>query len=88
VAAGKVNLLPVAAAAEATLEADLFVSTWALNESAPSAQRIVLERDFYGADGLLLAMHRGDPLEVAVLAHGTRPVALGDFMPGQRYLVR
>jgi hypothetical protein len=88
VVAGKVNLMPVALARDVAVQADLFVSTWALNESASSAQRVVLNRDFYGADGLLIAMHGGDPLEPAVLDRDTRAVPLGDFMPGQRYFVR
>lgn len=88
VAAARVNVVPAALAGELAVRADLFVSTWALNESPPSAQRLVLERELFGAGSMLVAMHRGDPLEPEVLARGARPVPLGDFMPGQHYFVR
>ncbi len=41
----------------------------------------MLDRGFFGAEGLLLAMNDGDPLVPAVLAAGARPQALGAFMP-------
>jgi hypothetical protein len=85
---GHVNIVPIGLAAQLRVEADLFVSTWALNESTPAAQRHVIERRWFGADALLLAMHEGDPLERSVLAAGARAVPLGPFMPHQRYLLR
>lgn len=85
---GAVNVVPVGWVTSLDVSADLFVSTWALNESTPEAQHHVVDRDWFGADGLLLAMHRGDPLEPAVLAAGAQPVPVGRFMPAQRYLVR
>jgi hypothetical protein len=88
VSAGRVNLVPVGLVRDLAVDADLFVSTWALNESTPAAQRLVTERRFFGADGVLVAMHRGDPLEPVVLDHGLRPIPVGDFMPAQRYFVR
>jgi hypothetical protein len=69
------------------VSADLFISNWALNESTPAAQEDVVARRWFGADSLLLAMHAGDPLTDVVVRHGARPVPLGDFMPGQQYLV-
>ncbi len=88
VVTGKVNVVPVGLAAQLEVRADLFVSTWALNESTPEAQAYVTRRDWFGAPALLLAMHAGDPLEAAVLSAGASAVPLGAFMPGQRYLVR
>lgn len=85
---GRVNVVPVGLAGALDVDADLFISTWALNESEAAAQRLVLDRDFFGARALLLAMHRGDPLEAEVVARGARPVPLGDFMPAQHYFVR
>ena len=37
---------------------DLFISTWALSESAPSAQKFVLDNDFFGAKYLLLTYQK------------------------------
>jgi hypothetical protein len=88
VEAGRVNVVPIGLVAELQVTADLFVSTWALNESTPEAQDHVVGRDWFGAEALLLAMHEGDPLEAAVLGAGATPVPLGSFMPHQRYLVR
>jgi hypothetical protein len=88
-AAGRVNVVPIGLARDLELDVpDLFVSTWALNESAPAAQRLVQDRGWLGARSLLLAMHRGDPLDPVAVAAGARPVPLGDFMPGQHYFVR
>ena len=88
IAGGRVNIVPAAFAGELDLWADLFISTWALNESPPEAQRLVLERDFFGADALLLGMHGGDPLAAKLVARGARRVPVGDFMPGQYYFLR
>ncbi len=85
---GAVNLVPIGLAHDLHVPADLFVSTWALNESTPHAQAHVRSRRWYGAHSLLLGMHYGDPLEPAVLAAGARSVPLGDFMPAQQYLMR
>ena len=85
---GRVNVVPIGLARDLEVRADLFVSAWALNESTPGAQRHVIERDWFGAAALLLAMHSGDPLERAVLDAGARAVPVGAFMPHQRYLVR
>lgn len=41
-----------------------------------------------GAEALLLAMHRGDPLEARILSRGAAAHALGGFMPAQTYQVR
>lgn len=88
VAAGRVNVVPVRLAGTMALDAELFVSTWALNESTRAAQRFVLDREWLGAEALLLGMHRGDPFAEDVLAAGARAVPLGDWMPGQHYFVR
>lgn len=85
---GKVNIVPIGLAAELDVDADLFISTWALNESALPAQQHVHDRRWFGAPSLLLAMNAGDPLVPVVLNCGARSVPLGEFMPGQRYLVR
>lgn len=85
---GRVNLVPIGLVADLDVDADLFISNWALNESMPAAQRDVVARHWFGAESLLLAMHAGDPFASVVLDRGARAVLLGDFMPGQQYLVR
>ncbi|WP_313673664.1 hypothetical protein [Mycolicibacterium sp.] len=86
-AAGRINLVPVGLAADVEVDADLFISNWALNESTSAAQDDVLASGWFGASALLLAMHAGDPLTPIAAGRGARTVPLGDFMPGQRYLV-
>jgi hypothetical protein len=86
--AGRVDVVPVGLVADLDVDADLFISNWALNESMPAAQRDVVARRWFGAQSLLLAMHAGDPFAAVALDHGARAVLLGDFMPGQQYLVR
>ena len=85
---GCFNVVPLGLARGLDVAADLFVSTWALNESTPAAQKHVLERGFFGARDLLIAMNTGDPLEPAVLAAGARRHAIGAWMPGQHYFLR
>lgn len=84
---GRVNVVPIGLVDALDVPADLFISNWALNESMPAAQRYVADRTWFGAAALLLAMHAGDPFTATVLDAGARPVPLGDFMPGQYYLV-
>ncbi|MFE2752540.1 hypothetical protein ACFXGA_11130 [Actinosynnema sp. NPDC059335] len=84
---GRVNLVPIGLVAETDVAADLFISNWALNESMPAARQDVVDRRWFGAGSLLLAMHAGDPFTEVVLAAGAAAVPLGDFMPGQQYLV-
>jgi hypothetical protein len=85
---GRVNVVPIGLVRDLEVDADLFISNWALNESMPAAQRDVVERNWFGAESLLLAMHAGDPFAAVVLDHGARATLLGGFMPGQQYLVR
>jgi hypothetical protein len=85
---GRVNVVPVGLAARLDVRADLFVSTWALNESARPAQQFVLDRDWFGAHGLLIGMHHGDPLAKDVLDAGATAAPIGPWMPGQHYFVR
>jgi hypothetical protein len=84
----RINVVPLGLAATLEVAADLFVSTWALNESTRAAQDLVVGRGWFGARSLLLAMHLGDPLAPVAVAHGADPVPLGPFAPGQHYFVR
>ena len=85
---GAVNIVPVGLVRHLDVRADLFVSTWSLNESTRAAQELVLDRAWFGADSLLLGMHRGDPFEPDVLAAGATAVPIGPWIPGQHYFVR
>ncbi|MFI9011585.1 hypothetical protein ACIGNX_30550 [Actinosynnema sp. NPDC053489] len=84
---GRVNLVPIGLVGATEVDADLFISNWALNESLPAARRDVVDRRWFGAGSLLLAMHAGDPFTEVVLAAGAKAVPLGEFLPGQQYLV-
>ena len=90
VRAGQVNVVPVGLVPHLDLRVDLFVSTWALNESSQAAQRYVLGRDLFGAEHVLMAMHDTDPLVDRLADHhlDVASVPVGGFLPHQRYYVR
>jgi hypothetical protein len=56
---GKITMVPVGLAGEVAT-ADLFISTWAISESAGAAQRYVVDRSWFGAQHLLLAYQRSN----------------------------
>jgi hypothetical protein len=86
---GKLNVMPASLTASVPDDADLFVSTWALNESSSFAQRYVaLDRRWFGATHLLLGMHEPEWLHGRAVADGAASEELGHFMPGQRYVLR
>jgi hypothetical protein len=87
-APGRVAVVPVGRFEDVPADAELFVSTWALNESAPAAQDAVAAGRWFGARRLLMGMHRGAPLAGRAVADGARVVPVGDFMPAQTYVVR
>jgi hypothetical protein len=51
---GQINLVPIALLKKLNLNADLFVSTWGLSESAKEAQDFVKEKDWFNAKHLLI----------------------------------
>ena len=86
---GQVNVIPLGLVDKLDgISSDLFISTWALNESNQAAQEYVVARRWFDSTHLLLGMHRGDPLQPHAVAAGCRDVPLGDFMPGQSYFIR
>lgn len=94
---GRFNLVNVAFAADLKVMPDLFVSTWALSESSAHAQRVVAERDWFGARRLLLAYHRSDsPVASLFESHLSEAVAMsgaivesgGDMHPVDDYAFR
>lgn len=88
IAEGKINLVPIAAIEQVAPAADLFVSTWALNESTAAAQRYVTDRDWFGAPHLLLGMHDGEPLIRAACDDGAQCLPVAPYMPHQNYVFR
>jgi hypothetical protein len=93
IVAGALNLVPTGLLETIDdLHADLFISTWALSESAPAALEHVLERDWFRAPHLLLAYRDSDssefPTQTHMRAHaerrGATPAAI-DFLPGESY---
>ena len=58
---GRINLMPVAFIDRSDLDADIFVSTWALSESIALAQRTIINHEWYRAKHLLLAFQRSSP---------------------------
>lgn len=86
--AGRFTVVPLGLWQRLPRDAELFVSTWALNESAAEAQRAVAASGWFGATHLLLGMHEGAPLAAIAEADGARVVGVGDFMPSQPYVLR
>ena len=92
---GKINLIPVGALERDDIAGSLFISTWALSESSAAAQDLVEERDWFGADHLLLAFQElsGDEEHPLPFAPRVGEVAKGqgasiediDFLSGQHY---
>ncbi len=58
---GVITLVPDALADTLDVEADLFVSLWALSETPSAGQDAVAAGGFFGADRLLLAYQRSNP---------------------------
>jgi len=84
---GKVNIMPVGLAESRGPEVELLVSTWALSESSPAAQRLVTDRDWFGAGSLLLGYQDTNDLFEAASEVGALAEAKGatiypiDFLP-------
>ena len=92
---GRINLVPITALEGMDLNADLFISTWALSESSKVAQDLVVDRGWFGCQAMLLAYQEksGDPDfplpeagRVGALAEA-RGAVIQDmsFLPGHHY---
>ncbi len=88
IADGKINLVPITAIEQLTPTADLFFSTWALDESTAAARRYVTDRQWFAAPHLLLGMHDGEPLIRAACDGGAKCLPVRSFMPHQNYVFR
>lgn len=54
---GKINLLPISLVDHQTINADLFISTWALSESSVYSQDYAVNHNWFNSKHLLLAYH-------------------------------
>jgi hypothetical protein len=52
---GLINVVPLTSLGHLEIQADIFISTWALSESSSEAQELVVNRDWFRASRLLLA---------------------------------
>ncbi len=85
-----INLIPICFIDDLQLKADLFISTWGLSESAKFAQDFVSERNFFGANHLLLAFQKADNLPDAERVGNLAKSRGGiiekiEFLPGNFY---
>ncbi len=55
---GKINLIPLGLLSELDIEAEMFISTWAISESSDIAQKYLLQKEVYKAKQFLMA-HQG-----------------------------
>ena len=92
---GGINLLPITLVKEFNLNADLFISTWAISESSIASQDFVAkERNWFHAPHLLLSYQENSAVLPAAERIGTiaktEGATLEDIphMPGQHYAFR
>jgi len=88
---GRINILPLNFLEQHQLQCELFIGTWSLSESSLVAQDYVFHRDFFGANGLLLAFQdsseefpNADRVGKLVVKRGARIEPI-DFLPGNYY---
>ena len=91
----KINLLPIPFIKEYEINADLFISTWALSESSVFSQDFVINKNWFNAKNLLIAYQDSDeeflPNADRIARMGTKTGAKIediDFLPGNHYLFR
>lgn len=58
---GAINVVPVHLVESLDVRCDLFISTWALDESSLASQQLVASSKWFGATNLLLATARTPP---------------------------
>lgn len=87
----KINIIPLSILPFIRVEADLFISTWALSESSIFSQDYVNNHNWFGAEHLLLAYQENptgfdDPVRVGKLASkmGARILDI-EFLSGNHY---
>ena len=92
--AEKINLLPICFVDRHKINADLFMSTWALSESSKYSQDYVLDHEWFNAKHLLLAYQdsRDDFPEAErvgeIAANNGAIIEDIEFLPGNHYAFR
>ena len=93
VEARKINIVPLGLAEKLECEADLFVSTWAISESAEPCQTLLKGRGLFGAKRVLIG-HQGTS-SAFPFADSVKKMVKGKcvgedikHLPGNRYLCR
>lgn len=87
----KINILPLSFLKDVKVNADLFISTWALSESSKYSQDYVLKEDWFKAKNLLLAYQDNpaglfNPARVGKLAKEKGAIIEDiEFLPGNHY---
>ena len=93
---GKFNLLPTSCIELLSdQDVDMFISTWALSESAQKAKDFVIEEDFFGAESVLVALHHdvskftgSSTLIDAISSTGGKVTDISCMPDGHSYLFR
>lgn len=90
---GKLNILPVSFVKNYSLQADLFISMWAISESSRQAQEYVAGNDWFNAKHLLIAYQKSS--SVLPDAENIGSIVPADavkeeiaFIPGNYYVFR
>lgn len=89
--AGKVNLVSLNHLEKLEFDADMFISTWAFNESTEACGEYVESRDWFNAEKYLIAYLPGsfNIPRIERLADDTDAKILPvDFLPPNKYLMR
>lgn len=88
---GKINILPVGYVQKYKIQADLFISTWALSESSKFSQDLVIKRKWFGAKNILLAYQEpsgsipyADRINSYAALRGAK-IGQIEFLPGNFY---
>jgi hypothetical protein len=88
----KIRLVPLPLLEDTLVEGDLFISTWALSESAKQAYSHVKNREWFGSRNILLAYNdqwkpwEGEELKKDLERQGYRiTVEPISFLPGNQY---
>lgn len=90
---GAINLVPLGAVGALDMQADLFLSTWAVSESAKAAQDLLIKKNLYGAKHVLIG-HQGTS-KTFPFAGSVRELVKGKcyaedikHLPGNSYLFK
>ena len=82
---GKINILPICLLDRLKIKADLFISTWALNESSSHSQCYVANKKWFGAKHILLGYGgNSNWLEKTIVNAGATIEAI-EFCPKNYY---